>query len=39
MILTAFADELRRRWEDGFKGRHFEAWPIIRTVSSYLRYP
>jgi hypothetical protein len=39
MLLTAFAEKLKRRAKDDFKGRHFEPWLIIQAVSWYLRYP
>src|SRR4051812_26697719 len=39
MILSAIAAKLKRRSEDDFKGRHFEAALIVQAVSWYLRYP
>src|SRR4051795_919056 len=39
MILNAIAAKLKRRSEDDFKGRHFEAALIVQAVSWYLRYP
>ncbi len=39
MILSTIADKLKRRSEDYFKGRHFEAGLIAQAVSWYLRYP
>src|SRR3954468_8825132 len=39
MILRAIAAKLKRRSEDDFKGRHFEAALIVQAVSWYLRYP
>jgi len=39
MILRAIAETLKRRSKGDFKGRHFEASPILQAVSWYLRYP
>src|SRR3954466_16255012 len=39
MILNALALKLKRRSQDNFKGRHFEATLIVQAVSWYLRYP
>src|SRR3954454_610952 len=39
MILSAIAEKLKRRAQDDFKGRHFEAALILQAVSWYLRYP
>src|ERR687893_2611687 len=39
MILSAIAEQLKRRAKDDFKGRHFEASLILQAVSWYLRYP
>ena len=39
MILNAIAEKLKRQSRDDFKGRHFEAWLIVRAVAWYLRYP
>jgi len=40
MILSTIGDKLKRRSEDDFKGRHFEAGLIVQAVSWwYLRYP
>ena len=39
MILNAIVSTLKRRAQDGFKGRHYEASLIIQAVSWYLRYP
>src|SRR3954452_21033731 len=38
MILNALVEKLKRRSKDDFKGRHFEASPILQPVSWYLRY-
>jgi len=35
-ILNAIAEKLKRQSIDDFKGRHFEAWPIVRAVAWYL---
>ncbi|ERP94959.1 hypothetical protein Q669_31230, partial [Labrenzia sp. C1B10] len=32
-------EKLKRQSKDDFKGRQFEAWLIIQTVSCYLRDP
>src|SRR5215212_331227 len=39
MILNALVEKLKRRSQDDFKGRHFEAALILQAVSWYLRYP
>jgi hypothetical protein len=39
MILSAIAAKLKRRSQDYFKGRHYEATLILQAVSWYLRYP
>jgi IS6 family transposase len=39
MILNALVEKLKRRSNDDFKGRHFEAILILQAVSWYLRYP
>ena len=39
MILNAIAEKLKRQSKDDFKGRHFEAWLIVKAVGWYLRYP
>ena len=39
MILNAIVSTLKRRAQDDFKGRHYEASLIIQAVSWYLRYP
>jgi transposase, IS6 family len=39
MILNALVERLKRRSQDDFKGRHFEASLIVQAVSWYLRYP
>ena len=39
MILNALVEQLKRRAEADFKGRHFEAALILQAVSWYLRYP
>ena len=39
MILNAVAERLKRPSKDDFKGRHFEARPIVQAVTWYLRYP
>ena len=39
VILSAIAEKLKRRSEDDFKGRHFDASLIVQAVSWYLRYP
>jgi hypothetical protein len=31
VILSALAEKLKRQSKEDFKGRHFEAWLIIRT--------
>jgi transposase, IS6 family len=38
MILSATAEKLKRRSQDDFKGRYFEASLILQAVSWYLRY-
>ncbi len=38
MMLSAIVAKLKRRSKDDFKGRHFEAGPILHSVSWYLRY-
>ena len=38
MILSAIAEQLKRRSKDDFKGRHFEASLIVQAVCWYLRY-
>ncbi|MGZ2452627.1 hypothetical protein ACVIRO_005444 [Rhizobium ruizarguesonis] len=37
MILNAITEKLKRQSMADFKGRHFEAWPIVRAVAWYLR--
>lgn len=37
MILNAIADKRPGQSKAGFKGRHFEAWLIVRAVAWYLR--
>src|SRR5512142_937948 len=39
MILRVIAEKLKRRSQEDFKGRHFEASLILQAVSWYLRYP
>ena len=39
VILSAIAEELKRRSKDDFKGRHFDASLIVQVVSWYLRVP
>ena len=39
MILNALVEELKRRSQADFKGRHFEGALILQAVSWYLRYP
>src|SRR3954465_15553587 len=39
MILSAIAERLKSRSKDDFKGRPFEASPILQAVAWYLRYP
>jgi hypothetical protein len=39
VILNAIAEKLKRRSTDVFKGRDFDAWPIIQAATRYLRYP
>ena len=39
MILSAIAEGLKRRSQDDFKGRPFEAPLILQAVCWYLRYP
>jgi transposase-like protein len=39
MILNALVEKVKRRSKDDFKGRHYEATPILQAVSWYLRYP
>src|SRR5215207_8872512 len=39
MLLNALVEKLKRRSQDDFKGRHFEATLILQAVSWYLRYP
>ena len=39
IILNAIAEKLKRQSKDDFKGRHFEAWLIVKAVTWYLRYP
>src|SRR5215218_1768752 len=39
MILSAFAEKLKRRSKDDSKGRQFEASLILQAVSWYLRCP
>ena len=39
MILSAIAEQLKRRSKDDFKGRHFQASLILQAVCWYLRYP
>ena len=38
MILSAIAERLKRRSQDDFKGRHFQASLILQAVCWYLRY-
>ena len=39
MILSAIAERLKRRSNEDFKGRHFEASLLPQAVSWDLRYP
>jgi transposase, IS6 family len=39
VILGAIAEKLKRRPQDDFKGRRFEASLILQAVFWYLRYP
>jgi hypothetical protein len=39
MIPNAITEKLKRQSKDDFKGRHFEAWLIVKAVTWYLRYP
>jgi transposase, IS6 family len=39
MILSAIAEKLKRRSQEDFKGRHFEASLVLQAVTWYLRYP
>lgn len=33
MILNALVEKLKRQSKDDIKGRHFEAWLIVQTVT------
>lgn len=39
MILNAIAEKLKRQSKDDLKGRHFEAWLIVHSVTLYRKPP